>query len=205
MSRKKSQRLRLFERGNKLCPLCLREFSEDEVEAGRTVTREHALAQRALGGSSRPVCLTCSSCNSAASSVENRVGRFEKFGPKVDMFLPSVGRVDVLKARLGESDSQLVLTVRAPEDPADFDVFRTVFRPGLRVESAKLTVPVPACGPRPVPQGRVSRRLLVARTFRRVLCPEPGRRTRPRADRPTRGAVDEYPRSPSRSWFVGSG
>ena len=50
MSRKKSQRLRLFERGNKVCPLCLREFSEDEVEAGRTVTREHALAQRALGG-----------------------------------------------------------------------------------------------------------------------------------------------------------
>ena len=143
MPRKKSQRLRLFERGNKVCPLCLRGFSEDEVEAGRTVTREHALAQRALGGSSRPICLTCSSCNSAASSVENPVGRFEKFGPKVDMSIPFVGRVDVLKARLGESDSQLVLTVRAPEDPADLDVFRTVFRQGLRVESAKLTVPDP--------------------------------------------------------------
>ena len=140
MSRKKSQRLRLFERGNKVCPLCLRGFSEDEVAAGRTVNLEHALAQRALGGSSRPICLTCRSCNCAASNIEQRVGRFEKFGPKVDMSIPSVGRLDVLKARLGESDSQLVLTVRAPEDPADFDVFRTVFRQGLRVESAKLTV-----------------------------------------------------------------
>ena len=59
------------------------------------------------------------------------------------MSIPSVGRLDVLKARPGESDSQLILTVRVPEDPADFDVFRTAFRQDLRVESATLTVPDP--------------------------------------------------------------
>lgn len=53
-------RLKLFERGNVACPICLRGFDEAGVRAGRSVTLEHVPPRRQDG---RPVCLTCAACN----------------------------------------------------------------------------------------------------------------------------------------------
>ena len=43
MSRKtgKRKRLRLYDRGNTACPICLTGFSRDQASSGRTVTLEH--------------------------------------------------------------------------------------------------------------------------------------------------------------------
>lgn len=65
----KDQRLRFFRRGNTRCPICLAEFSEDEVRLGRTVTVEHVPPrsfQREFGLRSRALCLTCARCNNTA-------------------------------------------------------------------------------------------------------------------------------------------
>jgi hypothetical protein len=47
------------------CPLCLRGFSKDEVEADGMLSDEHAPPE-SLGG--EVVCLTCRDCNSSAGS-----------------------------------------------------------------------------------------------------------------------------------------
>jgi hypothetical protein len=47
------------------CPLCLRGFSSDEVEADGMLSEEHAPPE-SLGG--EVVCLTCRDCNSSAGS-----------------------------------------------------------------------------------------------------------------------------------------
>jgi hypothetical protein len=47
------------------CPLCLRGFSKDEVEAEGMLSEEHAPPE-SLGG--EVVCLTCRDCNSSAGS-----------------------------------------------------------------------------------------------------------------------------------------
>ena len=58
------RRLEFFDRGNRACPICLKEFSRGGVEAGQNVTLEHA-PPKAIGGS--VACLTCDSCNRRAS------------------------------------------------------------------------------------------------------------------------------------------
>ena len=60
------RRLRFFRRGNTLCPICLTEFTESEVRAGKIVTLEHA-PQEALGG--KPACLTCKQCNTGPATA----------------------------------------------------------------------------------------------------------------------------------------
>ena len=62
MSRKtgRSKWLRLYDRGNTACPICLTGFTRDQASSGRTVTLEH-VAIKALGGQAR--CLTCRNCN----------------------------------------------------------------------------------------------------------------------------------------------
>ena len=60
------KRLRFFRRGNTHCPICLTEFTEPDVRAGRVVTLEHA-PQESLGG--RPACLTCMQCNTGTSAA----------------------------------------------------------------------------------------------------------------------------------------
>ena len=65
MSRKKGyqSRLKLFDRGNTRCPICLMPFKRDAVEEGLYVTLEHA-PPKTLGGSVK--CLTCTDCNNGA-------------------------------------------------------------------------------------------------------------------------------------------
>ena len=53
-----SERLRLYERGNDACPICLRSFTSSSVEKGETVT----LQSVSLGGETLPICLACTSC-----------------------------------------------------------------------------------------------------------------------------------------------
>lgn len=60
------RRLRFFRRGNTLCPICLTEFTESDVRAGKIVTLEHA-PQEALGG--KPACLTCKRCNTGPATA----------------------------------------------------------------------------------------------------------------------------------------
>ena len=65
MSRKsrKQMRLDLHRAGNVRCPICLTPFTEEDAEAGQTVTLEH-VPPKAIGGS--VMCLTCESCNAGA-------------------------------------------------------------------------------------------------------------------------------------------
>ena len=75
MSRKKGheKRLKLFDLGNRQCPICLVPFTRDAVENGQDVTLEH-VPPRAVGGSER--CLTCTGCNkSAGQTVDQAAAR----------------------------------------------------------------------------------------------------------------------------------
>ena len=70
MSRKtdRQRRLRLFDRGNNQCPICLTPFTRMQVESGEKATLEHAPPET-LGG--KVVCLTCMHCNNRASRLDN--------------------------------------------------------------------------------------------------------------------------------------
>ena len=68
-------RLRLFDRGNTKCPICLMSFARSAVEAGRKVTLEHA-PPKAMGG--QVVCLTCSRCNNSGSLLDRAATRERK-------------------------------------------------------------------------------------------------------------------------------
>lgn len=69
------RRLRLFERGNTHCPICLTPFTEPAVRAGEVVTLEHA-PQESVGG--KPACLTCIQCNTgpAARMIDQALARY---------------------------------------------------------------------------------------------------------------------------------
>ena len=142
---RRRRRLRLFDRGNTVCPLCLRAFSRDEAESGQIAQLEHALAKKALGGRPDAICLTCDRCNGwrGTAKIEQLVGRFERCGPDVDIDIPSFGRPEILKATVGGSPLELTLTVRVPDDPTELEAFRAAFRPGLRVPFANVTFPHP--------------------------------------------------------------
>ena len=68
MSRKtgRDKRIRLFERGNIACPICMTGFTQEQVSGGRSVTLEH-VPPKSLGGQAR--CLTCSSRNARAGQT----------------------------------------------------------------------------------------------------------------------------------------
>ena len=69
VSRRKRRRLRLFGLGNDSCPICLRPFTKQAVEEGKTVTLEHAPAQSFKVGGIE-MCLTCADCNHRAGRAE---------------------------------------------------------------------------------------------------------------------------------------
>ena len=69
VSRTKKQRLRLFGLGNDRCPICLRAFTKQAVEEGRTVTREH-VPPRSFKAGGITMCLTCADCNHSAGRAE---------------------------------------------------------------------------------------------------------------------------------------
>ena len=82
MARKTSRdkRLKFFGLGNRHCPICLVQFTEENVRAGRGVTLEHA-PPKTLGG--REVCLTCEPCNSRASSTSDQAIKRSKNPPEL--------------------------------------------------------------------------------------------------------------------------
>ncbi len=87
MSRKagRSQRLRLYDRGNTACPICLTDFTRHQASSGRTVTLEH-VPTKALGGKAR--CLTCKNCNSEAGRGIDQAAASrakDRFGVTVDI------------------------------------------------------------------------------------------------------------------------
>ena len=59
-------RLRLFRAGNTRCPICLSEFTQPDIVAGK-VTLEHAPPESVKGSA---ICLTCSQCNNKASRID---------------------------------------------------------------------------------------------------------------------------------------
>ena len=87
MSRKtgRSNRLRLYDRGNTACPICLTGFTRDQASSGKTVTLEHA-PLKALGGKAR--CLICRNCNAEAGRDIDQVAArraHDRFGVTVDI------------------------------------------------------------------------------------------------------------------------
>ena len=87
MSRKtgRSKRLRLYDRGNTACPICLTAFTRDQASSGRTVTLEH-VPIKALGGKAR--CLTCRNCNAETGRGIDQaaaMGARDRFGVTVDI------------------------------------------------------------------------------------------------------------------------
>ena len=87
MSRRtgRSKRLRLYDRGNTVCPICLTGFTRDQASSGRTVTLEH-VPIKALGGQAR--CLTCRDCNAETGrSIDQAaaMGARNRFGVTVDI------------------------------------------------------------------------------------------------------------------------
>ena len=81
----RSKRLRLYERGNTACPICLTGFTRDEASSGKTVTLEH-VPIKALGGQAR--CLTCGNCNAQAGrsiDQESAMRARDRFGVTVDI------------------------------------------------------------------------------------------------------------------------
>ena len=87
MSRKtgRKKRLNLYDRGNAVCPICLKGFTRDQTYSGRTVTLEH-VPIKALGGQAR--CLTCRNCNAQAGRGIDQAAAMreeERFGVTVDI------------------------------------------------------------------------------------------------------------------------
>ena len=77
MSKKtdRQRRLRLFDRGNTQCPVCLTTFTKKQVAFGKKVTLEH-VPPKALGG--KVICLTCVKCNNSASRLDYAANLAEK-------------------------------------------------------------------------------------------------------------------------------
>ena len=91
MARKTSRdrRLKFFGLGNTHCPICLVQFTEDDVRTGRGVTLEHA-PPKTLGG--REVCLTCGPCNSRASATSDQAVKRSKSPPELQIETSGVTR-----------------------------------------------------------------------------------------------------------------
>ncbi len=66
----KQQRIRLFERGNDRCPICLTPFTRQDVERG--VASLEDVPAKSLGRAIA-MCLTCRPCNSRTGRVEQAV------------------------------------------------------------------------------------------------------------------------------------
>ena len=62
----RAQRMHLYNLGNDRCPLCLKPFSKEAVEGGKTVTLEHVPPKGLVGATSIAMCLTCRNCNKGA-------------------------------------------------------------------------------------------------------------------------------------------
>ena len=78
--RPRDRRLTFFRLGNTHCPICLHQFTEEDVRRGRSVTLEHA-PPKTMGG--QEVCLTCERCNSLASATLDQAVKRHKSPPEL--------------------------------------------------------------------------------------------------------------------------
>ena len=69
---RKKQRIRLFERGNTRCPICLVPFTRQDVEREDGSASLEDVPAKSLGRAIA-MCLTCRSCNSRTGRVEQAV------------------------------------------------------------------------------------------------------------------------------------
>ena len=91
MARKRSRdrRLTFFRRGNTHCPICLAQFTEEDVRRGRRATLEHA-PPKTMGG--QEVCLTCERCNSLASATSDQAVKRQKSPPELQFDICGIKR-----------------------------------------------------------------------------------------------------------------
>lgn len=69
---RKKQRIRLFERGNTRCPICLAPFTRQDVEREDGSASLEDVPAKSLGRAIA-MCLTCKDCNSRTGRVEQAV------------------------------------------------------------------------------------------------------------------------------------
>ncbi len=104
----KKIRSRFYAAGNIKCPICLAPFTETEVEAGETVTLEH-VPPKALGG--KPLCLTCTKCNSNAGYGVDQAATMLTREPKATIEI--MGKLETIYLA-GADSSGLLGTVTSP-------------------------------------------------------------------------------------------
>ena len=82
-------RTKFYERGNTACPICLQEFSREDLNNG-IATIEHVPARTLAPKRSRratKMCLTCATCNQGTSRVEDKLQNWLKHGHRDQMEL----------------------------------------------------------------------------------------------------------------------
>ena len=91
-------RIRLFERGNDRCPICLSPFTKEAVELGESVTLEHVPPRSLNPAISRQICLTCADCNQEAGQGIDQAAYKLLHPPKATVELkgvPHTGEITV--------------------------------------------------------------------------------------------------------------
>lgn len=84
------KRLRLFQAGNVLCPICLEaEFTEEEVRCGETVTLED-VPPTSFNAGGFQMCLTCKSCNNETSKAEQVTADYMRHETKMVVTTPAL-------------------------------------------------------------------------------------------------------------------
>ena len=133
----RGQRLRLFNRGNNRCPICLSSFTKSEVRSGESVTLEHVppkSLQRGFGITSRALCLTCKDCNNNAGRQIDQAAYNALKDPKVDVWIGGVPHTGSFSLR----DGRPHLEMGSMRRPFDFL--------GLQKERPKFVVKIPNPG-----------------------------------------------------------
>ena len=115
----REQRVRLFQRGNDRCPICLTCFTEEGIEAGKEVTLEHVPPRSfALGGLA--MCLTCAECNNRASRAEQVAAAVIKGREKVRVDVPGLPPLSAYVPQREENGVWQLITPHRTDIPRNF-------------------------------------------------------------------------------------
>ena len=138
-SRSARRRLRLFEAGNVLCPICLEaEFTEEEARRGETATLED-VPPKSFNAGGFPMCLTCAACNNKASKAEQvtadnlRLRSETKVAITTPALLDGKGRPRVHTGYAQEIDGKLVMRMSRLQ-VSERDFTHAVKPEGRRIE-----------------------------------------------------------------------
>ena len=89
----RAERLELYNRGNDKCPICLTEFTENDVRQGDIARLEHVPAKvlkKKSRGPSVKMCITCKECNRDAGKVEEKAAEAGREGWKAKIAIPGL-------------------------------------------------------------------------------------------------------------------